>query len=520
MKKCKIKKMELGGFSMQKPTLEYSKGYGVGTMTGTGALGGAGTGAQIGTAIGGPVGTVIGTIGGGLIGGLSGLFGGLSKRKAGRDAELSQYQSEMRNYNLAKQSYADNLRNQDSMQLRDEKTSGYDIQSMYRFGGVLPKFLNGGKIPQYQAGGNTVNPPDSTKTKIDTIPLGLDLNNLSVGETDPIILNATVNEKKMNEVNNPNWTLVKDIGQNLINYGAGAGAAHYIANSIVPNYTGKIATGLSNIPENFGFIRKSKAQQMVNDALNKANTASQTNTNTATSTNTAVNPILQLEDGDRSVLGKQEGVKPGGNFKTDLNSRTFYNTGNTPEQLKGTDGSSNIVRVSSKNPKFRILPQSLGNSGKTFYQPPASEIKTIHLDPATGEIMKTKNALTPTGKLAEMKQTLRRFGIKGFGGLGSVLPAMSIGLDIANMAKQTPEDRKAQEYDIQSKRNQGWDYSNILTGISPEQVLMEDIRAKLEKKQQLEKDKLEKKRRSEDYKKAQMTPGTKEYEHLKRQSYK
>ena len=60
----------------------------------------------------------------------------------------------MRNYNLAKQSYADNLRNQDSMQLRDEKTSGYDIQSMYRFGGVLPKFLNGGKIPQYQAGGN------------------------------------------------------------------------------------------------------------------------------------------------------------------------------------------------------------------------------------------------------------------------------------------------------------------------------------------------------------------------------
>ena len=59
---------------------------------------------------------------------------------------------------------------------------------------------------------------------------------------------------------------------------------------------------------------------------------------------------------------------------------------------------------------------------------------------------------------------------------------MSIGLDIANMAKQTPEDRKAQEYDIQSKRNQGWDYSNILTGISPEQVLMEDIRAKLEKK--------------------------------------
>lgn len=462
MRKCKIKKMELGGFSMQKPTLEYSKGYGVGTSAATGALGGAGTGAAIGSVI--PVvGTAIGAIGGGLIGGLSGLFGGLSKRKAGRDAELSQYQSEMRDYNLAKQSYADNLRNQDSMQLRDEKTSGYDIQSMYRFGGVLPKFLNGGKIPQYQAGGNTDNPPDSTAVSLDRT-----FNPIEIAGLAGIGIGGGIGLYKGG----------KYVGKKIVNSD--------IAKRIIDNLYKRYGSGVPNTETGVS-----------------ANTASNTASKTAAKT------TLQLGDGNRTVLGKQEGKKPTGDYKTNLNSRTFYNTGNTPKQLEGSGGSANIVRVSSKNPKFRILPQYVESSGKTFYQPPASEITTIHLDPATGKIMKTKNALTSTGKLAEFKQTLRRLGIKGVGGIGSVLPAMSIGLDIANIAKQTPQERKAQEYETQSKLNKGWDYSNILTGISPEQVLIEEL-----------KDKMKKKQRSEDYRKAQMTPGTTEYQRLQRFSYK
>jgi hypothetical protein len=457
MKKCKIKKMELGGFSMQKPTLEYSKGYGVGTSAATGALGGAGTGAAIGSVI--PVvGTAIGAIGGGLIGGLSGLFGGLSKRKAGRDAELSQYQSEMRDYNLAKQSYADNLRNQDSMQLRDEKTSGYDIQSMYRFGGVLPKFLNGGKIPQYQAGGNM---PGGDTT---AVSLGRQFSPLEIAGLAGL-----------------------SIGSGIGLYYTGKYVGKKIANSDIAKRT------IDNLYKRYG----------------SGATNTETGASANTASKTATKPILQIGDGNRTVLGKQEGVKPTGDYKTDLNSRIFYNTGNTPKQLEGSGGSANIVRVSSKNPKFRILPPYIESSEQTFYQPPASEIRTIHLDPATGEIMKTKNALTSTGKLGEIKQSLRRFGLKGIGGLGSVLPAMSIGLDIANIAKQTPQERKAQEYETQSKLNQGWDYSNLLTGISPEQVLIEELKDKMKKKQQ-----------SEDYKKAQTTRGTTEYQRKQRQSYK
>lgn len=166
MRKCGIKRMELGGFSIQKPTLEYSKGYGVGSGAATGALGGAGTGAALGTAVGGPIGTVVGAIGGGLIGGLSGLFGGLSKRKAGRDAELSQYQNELRDYNLAKQSYIDNLQREDSMQLKDSNSSGYDVQSMYKFGGNI------NKIPKLQIGGYTENPPDTLTVNVDKQTIG------------------------------------------------------------------------------------------------------------------------------------------------------------------------------------------------------------------------------------------------------------------------------------------------------------------------------------------------------------
>lgn len=243
MRKCKIKKMELGGgFSMQKPTLEYSKGYGVGAMTGTGALSGAGSGAALGTAVGGPIGTVVGAIGGGLIGGLSGLFGGLSKRKAGRDAELSQYQSEMRDYNLAKQSYADNLRNQDSMQLRDEKTSGYDVQSMYRFGGVLPKFLNGGKIPQNQAGGNT----DKDPMPINKL-VGVNNNNNNNNEIilDP---NYVENSGERTLWDNTRDYVLKPVGGVLATYGA-----HKLIDSKFPGYADPV---INTVKRPLGAVNK------------------------------------------------------------------------------------------------------------------------------------------------------------------------------------------------------------------------------------------------------------------------